>query len=315
MIKKILVLLFLISFSTPFFGQNTLKVMTFNCEFMWDGIHPEEGKIEFEHKGNQELAEKHMEHLANVIIRNNPDIVNLVETEGLSAVSTFNEKFLKDQGYKVYFEEGIDTYTGQDVALLSRVDIQNFGRYGETPYCGLTSKRVSKNYFAMLEVYNTKIALISLHFLSRPTAKDRIPKREAQAATIKQLAVSLDDLGYNIIMFGDFNDFDGDADCLDINGNKPTSKVLWSLKKLNGADEEDDLINVASKVKQEERYTAHYDKNENNTLQFPKEVSAIDHILISKKLEGNITEVKYDHEHDPLEVSDHFPIVLTLDFK
>ena len=196
--------------STPFYAQKTLKVMTFNCEFMWDGVEPEEGQIEFEHKGNKELAEKHMEDLAAVIKRNNPDIVNLVETEGEAAVKTLNEKFLKGQGYTVYFEKGIDSYTGQDVALLSRHKMQNFGRYAETPYCGITSKRVSKNYFAMMEVYDTKIALISLHFLSRPTDKDRVVKREAQAATIKQLAISLDDLGYNLMMFGDFNDFDGD---------------------------------------------------------------------------------------------------------
>ena len=159
-----------------------------------------------------------------------------------------------------------------------------------------------------------KLAFISIHFYSRPRDKDRVVDRQAQAKTIKQLAVSLDDLGYNIIMYGDFNDFDGDENCLDINKNKPASKVLWELKKLNGLDQQDDLINVAYKVKQEERYTAHYDKNEDGVLQFPKEVSAIDHILISKKLEDNVKEVKYDHTHDPTKVSDHFPIITTLVF-
>ena len=83
---------------------------------------------------------------------------------------------------------------------------------------------------------------------------------------------------------------------------------------MNGADEDDDLINVAYKVKQEERYTAHYDKNKNGKLEFPKEVSAIDHILISKKLEDKISNVVYDHTHDPTQVSDHFPIIVTLEF-
>lgn len=289
--------------------------MTFNCEFMWDGVEPEEGKIEFEHKGSVEKSEAHMKDLSEVIRRHNPDIVNLVETEGLNAVNTLNDKFLKDLGYKVYFEEGIDSYTGQDVALLSKIEMHNFGRYNEAAYCGGTyPKKVSKNYFAMTEVYGHKIAFISLHFLSRPTEPDRVKQREQQMRTIQQLGVSLDDLGYNIVMFGDFNDFDGAEDCLDINSNKPKSNVLMLLKKLGPLDDNDDLINVASKVKQEERYSAYYDKNEDGVLQFPKEVSAIDHILISKRLEDKITKVEYDHTHDPTKVSDHYPIITTLEF-
>lgn len=309
-------ILFFLSFliSVPFFGQDSLKIMTFNCEFMWDGVEPEEGKIEFEHKGNQELAEKHMSELAKVIKRNNPDIVNLIETEGLAAVNTLNTKFLSGQGYKVYLAEGKDSYTGQDVALLSRIDLIDFGRYNEKGFSGMTGKTVSKNYFGLLTFKNTKIALIGLHFLSRPTAKDRISKRQAQATAIKNLAMSLDHLGYNLVLMGDYNDYDGDDECLDINKHKPTSQVLWMLKKLDGSKPEDDLINVTSKAKQEERYTAHWDKNDNGKYEFPKEVSAIDHILISKKLESKIVDVKFDHTHDPTKVSDHFPVMVTLVF-
>lgn len=312
--KKIIISLLLLATFGIAKSQDTLKIMTFNCEFMWDGVEPEEGRIEFEHKGDVEKAEAHMKDLAEVIRRHNPHIVNLVETEGVNAVETLNNKFLKDLGYTVYFEKGIDSYTGQDVALLSKVEIQNFGRYKEASYVGSYPKSVSKNYFAMTEVYGHKIAFISLHFLSQPTEPDRVKKRESQMRTMQQLGVSLDDLGYNIVMFGDFNDFDGDEDCLDINGNKPASMVLLLLKKLGPLDKEDDLINVASKVKQEERYTAHYDKNDDGELQFPKEVSAIDHILISKRLEDNIVKVEYDHTHDPTKVSDHFPIITTLVF-
>ncbi len=90
--------------------------------------------------------------------------------------------------------------------------------------------------------------------------------------------------------------------------------MLWSLKKLDTGDQEDDLINVSYKVPKEERYTAHYDKNENGKYDFPKEVSAIDHILISKRLESNIKNVVIDHTHDPTVVSDHFPVIVELEF-
>ena len=312
--KKISLLLTLIACSILAQAQDSLKIMTFNCEFMWDGEHPEEGKIEFDHKGDVTKAEEHMKHLSEVIRRHNPDVVNLVETEGLGAVNKLNDKFLKDLGYKVYFAEGTDGYTGQDVAMLSKIEMIDFGRYQEKGNSGFENKTVSKNYFAMTKINGHKIAFVSLHFLSRPTADDRKHKRQAQANAITKLASSLENLGYHIVMFGDYNDYDGDDCCKDINNHKPTTNVLWSLKKMDTGDDNDDLINVNFKVPQEERYTAHWDKNKNDKLEFPKEVSGIDHILISKQLEENIDYVKIDHTHDPLVVSDHFPVILMLKF-
>lgn len=40
--------------------QTKFVVMTFNTKFMWDGVAPEEGNVQFEWKNNQVLAEEHM---------------------------------------------------------------------------------------------------------------------------------------------------------------------------------------------------------------------------------------------------------------
>lgn len=99
-----------------------LSVMTLNAEFLWDGVEPEEGQVSFPWKGSQTEAEDHMRRVAEVIARSNPDIVNLVGVENLAALTTFNTKFLGDRGYRPYLVTGRDTFTGQDVGLLTRVD-------------------------------------------------------------------------------------------------------------------------------------------------------------------------------------------------
>ncbi len=39
-------------------------------------------------------AREHMTRIAEVIIRANPDVINLVEVENLEALTTFNDTFL-----------------------------------------------------------------------------------------------------------------------------------------------------------------------------------------------------------------------------
>lgn len=99
-----------------------LLVMTLNTYWMWDGVEPEEGGVSFPWKGSKTEAEEHMEDIAEIIIRNDPDIVHLVEVENLGAVTTLNDKFLAGRRYKSYLIDGRDTTTGQDVALLTRID-------------------------------------------------------------------------------------------------------------------------------------------------------------------------------------------------
>jgi hypothetical protein len=49
-------------------GEDRLNSMTFNGEFLWDGVDPEEGSADFPWKGSQTEAEDHMCRLAEVII-------------------------------------------------------------------------------------------------------------------------------------------------------------------------------------------------------------------------------------------------------
>lgn len=131
---------------------DSLTIMTFNCEFMWDGYEPEEGRVNFDHKGSPEKCGERMKSIAEIIQRNDPDIVNLVEIEGLKAVERLNNQYLKGENYKVYFVKGSDSFTGQDVALLSRIEIDYIKRYKNKGESGEEKKSVSKNYYAVCEI-------------------------------------------------------------------------------------------------------------------------------------------------------------------
>jgi hypothetical protein len=100
--------------------KSQLVVMTLNAEFLWDGLPPDEGQPDFPWKGSPTEAE-HMAAVAQVITRENPDIVNLVEVENLAASAPFTDCYLVGYGYAQYFVQGRDTYTGQDVVLLTRI--------------------------------------------------------------------------------------------------------------------------------------------------------------------------------------------------
>ncbi len=291
-----------------------LKVMTFNAEWLWDGVEPEEGRVDFDWKGAPAQAELHMAEVAQLIIRNDPDIVNILEVEGLPALELFNENFLASSGYKPYLVKGKDTYTGQDVGLLTRIDpdagyLERDERKGQSED---VFKSVSKHYFTTLEAGTTRIFLLGLHFISRPADESRMLPREAQADAIRSMVAELKCVECEVIVLGDFNDYDGSAESLDHIDSTPISEVLEIVKAI-GTDPSDDLINAAAFLDKSDRYTSFWDKNNNDQVDFPNELTSIDHILLSRGLITRVAAVAVDHDFDPVEVSDHFPLMVTLD--
>lgn len=273
-----------------------LVLMALNAEFLWDGVAPEEGKIDFPWKGSQLEAEKHMADVAEIIRSRDPDLVHLSEVENPRALKTFNDKFLVGQGYRPYLVPGTDSATGQDVALLSRIELEKIFRDPRKGFSGKTRKSVSKHYVATLRAGDLRLGLVGLHFLAGPLREHRKADREAQADAVRRMARELAARGRSVIVWGDFNDFDGRT--LDRSGNRPITRVLEWIRDLDPNDPSDDLVNVAERLPRPERYTNGRD--------------AIDHILVSPELARRILEVEIPREHDPRAVTNHFPIVVHL---
>ncbi len=273
-----------------------LVLMAWNVEFLWDGKAPEEGEIDFEWKGSQQKAEAHMADVAAIVKTHDPDVLHLSEVENQRALDTFNEKFLAGSGYRAYFVPGTDTATGQDVALLSRLEIESIARDSRRGRSGSVRKGVSKHYVATLRAGDLRLGLVGIHLLARPHKQNRIAAREAQADAVRDMALKLTGQGRSVVVWGDFNDFDGLTS--DRSDNRPITRVLEWIRDLDPGDASDDLINVMEQLPRQQRYTNGRD--------------AIDHVLVSPDLAQRVVEVRIPHDHDPHAVTNHFPIVVEM---
>ncbi len=298
--------------SVPFPAPSTFRIVTFNVEWLFDGVNDS-----IDHWGSPALAQKHLEAVAAALGSLEADYISLAEVEDSAMLSRLNALLGND--YTPIFIQGNDTSTGQNVGALSLLPPQTVSRSdervsfpvaGSTLRCGGGTAGVSKNYCADLDLAGTAITIIGVHFLAYPDRCDRSIEREAQAVVIRNLAREALLRGREVILLGDFNDFDGAT--LDAAGNRPISQVLPILKDLDPTVEGDELVNVCERLPQDDRYSDWYDRDRDGVDDGPSEHSQIDFILVSRQLWERVTYVTIDHGAPAGRVSDHWPVVLDL---
>lgn len=273
---------------------------------------------------NQSEADIHMNYVANVVKNLNPDIINFCEIEGCDELNMLKDK-LGDHYYTPYLKKGTDSSTGQNVGMLTRVDpiVDLYRTEMKYDYpipgstCGYTgvpsSSGVSKHYITEFKFNGYNIAFIAAHLIAIPTDSARCAQREAQASVLQNTIYSYIGKGYEVIMLGDFNDYDGEV--LDVNNNKPTSRVLDILKgKESGLYT---LYSIAEEIEQKERYSDWWDSDNNCNTASQKDYSMIDHVLVTDSIRHNILNAFIYHGYDEFcgkYNSDHYPVVIDLAF-
>ena len=273
---------------------------------------------------NASEAQTHMDYVAKRIQSLNPDIINFCEVEGCDELNILKDKL--DGSYLPYLKKGTDSSTGQNVGMLARVDPLKSLYRSELKYtypvfgsqCGYTgssgSSGVSKHYITEYEFSGTSVAFISAHLLAIPTDPARCAQREAQASVLQNVIANYINNGFEIIMIGDFNDYD--AEILDVNGNKPISQVLDILKGLKGDFAgKYELHSAAETIQQNERYSDWWDSDNNCNTASKKDYSMIDHVLVTEKIRKNIINTFIYHDYSEFcgkYDSDHYPVVIDL---
>jgi exonuclease III len=266
-----------------------------------------------------------MENVAKELMILDADIVNLVEVQDCIVLKTLNN-YLNGMNYLPYLLTGTDTATGQNVALLTRVDPTtnlartaarvNYPIPGST--CGSTisgDTAVSKHYYTTFNIdgLSKPLSMFGMHFLAFPDDKIRCVQREAQATVIKNLIAQAIAQGHSIVALGDMNDFDNTV--VDASDNIPISEVMDILRNPVTSTPADELVNVASYVASSANiYSCWYDRDGDCKLG-PNELSLIDHVLISKDIAPLVTKAYMDHSYgvgcNTLE-SDHWPVIVRL---
>jgi exonuclease III len=275
---------------------------------------------------NESEALIHMDYVTSVIDTINPDIINFCEIEGCDELQYLVNN-LSTSEYNPYLLKGTDTATGQNVGMLTRIDpIDSLNRSSAKIYypvqgskCGYTGNGttgVSKHYVSHFKINNIDVAIISAHLIAFPTDKAQCSKREAQASILQSIIFDHIQNGYEVIMMGDFNDFDDEV--IDMNNDIPTSMVLDILKGEEGNMKGMyTLQSVAQNIPQYERFSDWYDSDNNCNTSSKNDYSMIDHILVTKKLFDKITYSRIYHgykEYCGKYNSDHYPVIVKFDF-
>jgi exonuclease III len=187
-------------------------------------------------------AQTHLSYVSNVLKTLQPDIINFCEIEGCDELNMLKEQV--DLSYNPYLKKGTDTSTGQNVGMLAKLDpVVNLYRSEEKvsypisgTKCGSTTASgtsgVSKHYITEFKIASMNVAMIGAHLLAIPTDPSRCVQREAQAQVLQNIVSSYIQKSYEVILIGDMNDYD--AEVLDLNSDKPTSRVLDIMKGLDG---------------------------------------------------------------------------------
>jgi exonuclease III len=303
-------------------NKNKLRLVEYNVEWLF--IDPFNGCPGSSCSwANSTEADIHMSYVANVVNSLDADIINFCEVEGCDELNILNSYL--DGTYQPYLKKGTDSSTGQNVGMLTRVDplvslYRTENRYNypipnsQCGYTGSSSSAVSKHYITELSIADMKVAMIGAHLIAYPTDASRCAQREAQASVLQAVIADYVTKGYEIIMIGDFNDYD--REILDVNNHKPTSQALDIMKGLKGDYAGKYILtNVASNIIQSERYSEWYDSDSNCDTFSPEDYSMIDHILVSEKIAQKITNVSIYHGYDEFcgtYNSDHYPVIVDL---
>ena len=275
---------------------------------------------------NQTEALEHMDLIANIINELNPDIINFCEIEGCDELNMLSVR--TNPSFRPYLIKGTDSATGQNVGMLTLVDpivdlyrIETKQTYpilgSDCGYTGSGNTGVSKHYITKFWLNNLDIAMISVHLLAYPTDSSRCSAREAQAQIIQEEIYKLVNNGYELVLLGDFNDWDNLIP--DSNSNKPISMVLDIFKGNSGRyANQYKLMSIGDKIPQNLRYSEYWDSNSDCKVT-SNEFSMIDHILVTPNLYNKVTNAFAYHNYPhsctgSTYNSDHDPVVVDFSF-
>jgi len=305
-------------------NKNKLRIVQYNVEWLFIDYYggsncPGDGCT----WKNQSEAQIHMDYVAKRIKDINPDIINFCEVEDCDELMMLKDKL--DNTYTPYLKKGADTSTGQNVGMLTRIDpvkslYRTEVRYNypieasKCNYSGTGSTGVSKHYITEFIFNQLNVAFISAHLVAIPTDPSRCSQREAQASILQKVIVDYIQNGFEVIMIGDFNDYDSEV--LDINNNKPISIVLDILKGKQGDYAGSyELYSIAETITQNERYSDWWDSDNNCNTSSKTDYSMIDHVLVTDLIKKNIYNTFIYHAYDEYcgkYDSDHYPLVVDL---
>lgn len=192
-----------------------LRVITINAEWLWT---PFDNKVDGNIKTTRDMSipayTEELSFYAKLIQSGDIDIVAINEIENEQVAKELAHKLGKQWRY--YFKQGLDTATGQDVALLSRLPyVEGSLTDFNFPSAKLSvmdkpkkvTKLVGAQFWYEQNGQKAKIGVITAHFLSkRNENQQKAENRQKQALALRQAINQYYRDTDRLIVLGDFND-------------------------------------------------------------------------------------------------------------
>ena len=290
---------------------------------------------------------RHIDRVAAVLETLAPDIVVLPEVVSRESVDALAD-LLREKGlgsYRGWHVDGSDAFTGFDVAILSRIEpdevdgrririlVPEKRKKGTAPAAAATDEWLREPYvvrdasgaeerdeavlqrhaLAFFTVCGRRLGVLGLHLKSNPSDPAANAQRTAETRIARDIIRrEIVARGCLPIVLGDLNDYDPDVPMADA-VRKTQTTVLKDLKDFDPDRPGPELVNAAGLMPRvADRYTSHWDFNENGAADGDDVFTMIDHILVPRELERDVTRAFICHASD-LDISDHFPVVVDLD--
>ncbi len=323
--------LVVVSLATLAHAEQRVRIVAFNAEILAaPGESVTISKYRFDHARRAQF-----ERVAAVLETLDADIINLCEVTSQKGVDLLVE-LLHEKGmteYRGYHVEGKDNFMKLDVACISKLPLdevdgqpirllwspaddptwrEEFTFARDDGKIGAGSTALDRHGLYYVTIGKTKLGFLGLHLKSNPDDNYANGRRTGETEVARRIIQKeIVARGYAPIVLGDINDYDPDVPDRDETRATKT-EVLKSLKDFDKQREGDELVNAASKiVRRADRYTSHWDRNENGADDPYDVKTMIDHILLDQSLMPHVKRVFIDHSTS-LDVSDHFPIVVDL---
>lgn len=278
----------------------------------------------------------HLERVAATIEALEPDVINLLEVTSSEAIDEL-VRILHEKGLKQYVGhhvESNDRFTGFDVALITRIPPDEvdgkqirtiFSPSGDPTWRekysyeddeGSLRERehsLDRNAVYYMTVAGHRLGFLGLHLKSNPddaysNSRRMAEVRIANRAVLREIVAR----GYTPIVLGDLNDYDPDVPDRDPERSTKT-KALVSIKDYDPDSAGPELFNTAARiVRQADRYTSHWDRNENGARDPEDVFTMIDFVLVHKSLVPFIRRA-FICRTGGLPTSDHWPVVVDLE--
>eukprot|EP01043_Picozoa_sp_COSAG02_P020421 COSAG02_NODE_1007_length_15239_cov_44.317503_12_plen_666_part_00 len=272
-------------------------------------------------------ASAHLSRLQSLLLNLRADILNINNVENCAIlqalVATQGRNRNGVQAYNAYMEAftqtdelpvGLITQLDPAADLTRNMSIVHYPM--SDSQCGEVGHGDAPSHYYRTEFqfWGMRVALFGLNLPGPPHDPSACSRREAQAKVVQERVQMERAAGHEVVVLGDFNDFDGTYP--DLNTHVSRSRVLDLLQDLDG-DGEDDLRNVASLMDTSERYSSWQDLADANGVlngvdDGAAERSQMDHILMSSRLFEHVHNVYIDHSSDVTMVAGHWPLMVEL---